>query len=103
MTIMPNSIVADVSAQPDPVTAGERPRSAVSAGVGFVGLAALIGWFALARIYGMNGPNSALASVFVIGLAMALWSVLVDKVHRNPSTGIEIGRASCRERVSECV
>ncbi len=37
----------------------------------------------------MDGPNSAIASVLACGLPMVLWSVLVDKVHRNPSTGID--------------
>src|SRR3546814_1697193 len=35
------------------------------------------------------GPNSAIASVLACGVPMVLWSVLVDKVHRNPSTGID--------------
>lgn len=76
--------------QPEaPVAARARPRSAVSAGVGIAGLAGLLGWFAIARTYGMDGPNSALTSVFCCGLAMSLWSLLVDKVHRHPSTGID--------------
>lgn len=66
-----------------------RPRSAVSSGAGIAGLAGLLGWFAIARYFGMNGNNSALASVFFCGLAMVAWSLLVDKVHRNPTTGIE--------------
>ena len=66
-----------------------RPRSAVSSGVGVVGLVGLIGWFLASRHYGMNGEHSALASVAVTGLVMAAWSVFVDKVHRNPSTGID--------------
>src|SRR3546814_9420482 len=35
------------------------------------------------------GPNSAIASVLACGVPMVLWSVFVDKVHRNPSTGID--------------
>ena len=66
-----------------------RPRSAVSSGVGIAGLVGLIGWFLVARAYGMNGEHSALASVVVTGVVMAAWSVFVDKVHRNPSTGID--------------
>ena len=84
--------------------AGTRPRSAVSAGVGLVGLAGLVSYLLVARsapeIAGflgvgwgdrgvMSGPNSAIASVLACGLPMVLWSVLVDKVHRNPSTGID--------------
>lgn len=72
-----------------PAAASTRPRSAVSSGVGVAGLAGLLGWFFVARHYGMDGEHSALASVFFCGLAMVLWSLFVDKVHRNPSTGID--------------
>ncbi|MCU0729748.1 MAG: DUF1295 domain-containing protein [Sphingopyxis sp.] len=67
----------------------ERPASAVSTGAGITGLVGLLGWFAVARHYGMDGEHSALASVFFCGLCMAFWSLVVDKVHRNPSTGID--------------
>ncbi|MBL0914287.1 MAG: protein-S-isoprenylcysteine methyltransferase [Sphingopyxis sp.] len=81
-----------------------RPRSAVSAGVGIVGLIGLVSYLLVARYapeiaawFGvdwgergvMNGPNSAIVSVLACGLPMVLWSVFVDKVHRNPSTGID--------------
>ncbi|WP_374524727.1 isoprenylcysteine carboxylmethyltransferase family protein [Sphingopyxis sp.] len=81
-----------------------RPRSAVSAGVGIVGLIGLLTYLLLARHapeiaafsgldWGqrgrMDGPNSAIASVLACGIPMVLWSVFVDKVHRNPSTGID--------------
>jgi Isoprenylcysteine carboxyl methyltransferase (ICMT) family len=69
-----------------------RPPSAVSHGVGVAGLAGLLAWVALALSTGMNGPFAALANVFFCGLPMALWSLLVDKVHRNPSTGIDWDR-----------
>ncbi len=85
----------EASLSDDVMIAGERPapavrpRSAVSTGVGLAGLAGLFGWFAIARLYGMDGPHSALMSVVWAGVAMVLWSILVDKVHRNPSTGID--------------
>ncbi|WP_137754053.1 isoprenylcysteine carboxylmethyltransferase family protein [Sphingopyxis sp. L1A2A] len=94
---------ADTSALPQPGSTA-RPRSAVSAGVGIVGLAGLVGYLLLARYapgiaaylgvdWGtrgpMSGPNSAIASVLACGVPMVLWSVFVDKVHRNPSTGID--------------
>lgn len=66
-----------------------RPRSAVSSGVGVAGLVGLVGWFLVARHYRMDGELSALTSVFVCGLFMVLWSLIVDRVHRNPSTGID--------------
>ena len=82
---------ANIASQADP-SAAMRPRSAVSTGVGLAGLAGLIGWLLIARHYGMNGPNAALTSVVACGLPMVLWSVLVDKVHRNPTTGIDWDR-----------
>jgi len=66
-----------------------RPRSAVSTGVGLAGLVGLFGWILIARHYGMDGPLSALTGVVCCGLPMVLWSLFVDKVHRNPSTGID--------------
>ncbi|MGN6689508.1 MAG: methyltransferase family protein [Sphingopyxis sp.] len=94
---------------------GSRPRSAVSAGVGVVGLLGLMTYLFLARhapeiaaLLGidwggrgrMDGPNSAIASVLACGIPMVLWSVFVDKVHRNPSTGIDWAqRRAWRETV----
>src|SRR3546814_16469771 len=69
-----------------------RPRSAVSAGVGVVGLVGLLSYLLLARYapeiaaflgidWGnrgrMDGPVSAIASVLACGVPMVLWSVLV--------------------------
>lgn len=71
------------------VAADPRPRSAVSSGVGFAGLAGLIAWVVIARWFQMDGPFSALANVVACGLPMVIWSVMVDKVHRRPSTGID--------------
>ena len=72
------------SAKADP-----RPASAVSTGCGLAGLAGLLAWVCVARVYGMDGPYAALCNVAACGLPMVLWSLLVDKVHRNPSTGID--------------
>lgn len=95
----PHESAGDPSAPAD-----VRPRSAVSAGVGIVGLAGLVSYLLIARFapeiaaflgidWGtrgpMSGPNSAIASVLACGIPMVLWSVFVDKVHRNPSTGID--------------
>ncbi|NCP17680.1 MAG: DUF1295 domain-containing protein [Erythrobacter sp.] len=78
------------------------PRSDVSAGVGLVGLAGLLSWilfcrsfpqisaaFDLSTRYGrLDGPYAALTGLFFSIVPMLLWSIFVDKVHRNPSTGI---------------
>ena len=69
--------------------ADPRPPSAVSTGTGLAGLAGLLAWVGVARWFGMDGPYSALVNLAACGVPMVLWSVLVDKVHRRPSTGID--------------
>lgn len=79
------------------------PASDVPARVGLVGLVTLLAWIALCRgwpvlvaRYGlpgpqevMSGPYAALLAMVLSGTAMAAWSVLVEKVHLNPSNGID--------------
>lgn len=65
------------------------PKSAVSHGVGFAGLAGLALWTLVARHYGMDGPNAGFVAVVACALPMVMWSLLVDRVHRNASTGID--------------
>ncbi|MCW3836610.1 methyltransferase family protein [Sphingomonas canadensis] len=69
--------------------ADPRPASAVSGMVGFAGLAGMVLWIAVARRYGLDGPYSALVNVAAVALPMVLWSLFIDRVHRNPSTGID--------------
>ena len=88
-----------------------RPPSAVSVGVGMAGLVGLTLWMVFALTFDVNpmrfwladmtgnpawatagkldGPWSALINVLFCGVPMVLWSVCVDKVHRNPTTGID--------------
>ncbi|HTG39457.1 methyltransferase family protein [Sphingomonas sp.] len=73
--------------------ADPRPRSAVSTGCGLAGLAGLLCWTGFAKVNGLDGPYSALTNLVACGVPMLLWSVLVDKVHRNPSTGIDWSNA----------
>lgn len=83
------------------------PVSDVSTGVGLVGLAGLFVWIGFCRSYPeiagvlglggglsgergvLSGPYAALAAMLFTALPMAAWSVLVDKVHLRPSTGID--------------
>jgi len=83
------------------------PRSDVSTGVGLAGLAGLFAWIMICRAYPeiaamlglggplggergvLSGPYAALAAMFFTAAPMAAWSVLVDKVHLRPSTGID--------------
>lgn len=83
-----------------------RPRSDVSAAVGLVGVAGLFAWVMICRHWGaiaealaidaprvpMSGPYAAVSTLLFTALPMAAWSLLVDKVHRNPSTGIDWSR-----------
>ena len=66
-----------------------RPKSAVSTGVGMAGLAGLAVWLGIALTFGMDGPYSALMNVAFCGGPMMLWSLIIDRVHRNPTTGID--------------
>ncbi|GMN02739.1 methyltransferase family protein [Erythrobacter sp. MTPC3] len=82
------------------------PESDVSAGVGLAGLLGLFVWILFCRNYPvfadalglsgplaaergvLSGPYAALASMLFTAGPMALWSVLVDRVHLRRSTGI---------------
>ncbi|NIJ34888.1 methyltransferase family protein [Sphingomonas oligoaromativorans] len=66
-----------------------RPRSAVSTGVGLVGLAGLAAFYGAVRLWALDSPWVPLAGLAACALPMLLWSLLVDRVHRNPSTGID--------------
>ena len=72
--------------EPDP-----RPISAVSNGVGLAGLIGLLGWAIVARNLRFDGPDAALVALAACGLPMLAWSLLIDRVHRNRSTGIDWG------------
>lgn len=81
--------------QGPPIVAAQavgRPVSAVSTGVGLAGLAGVIGWLAVARWWHLDGPYAALVILAACGLPMIAWSLLVDKVHRRDTTGIDWSR-----------
>jgi protein-S-isoprenylcysteine O-methyltransferase Ste14 len=79
----------DMSNAPSPAISKERPVSAVSSGVGFAGLFGMFAWMAIARHFNMDGPWSALMNVLWCAVPMVLWSIVIDKVHRSPTTGID--------------
>lgn len=66
-----------------------KPPSGWSPVVGWLGVAGLLVWVTIARLYGMDGRYSALTCVLAAGIPMVAWSIFVDKVHRNPTTGID--------------
>ncbi|WP_186456730.1 methyltransferase family protein [Sphingomonas suaedae] len=72
------------SAKADP-----RPKSAVSTGCGLAGLAGMAIWLTIARSYGLDGPFAALVNLVAGGVPMVFWAVFVDRVHRNPTTGVK--------------
>lgn len=95
----------------DNASARALPASDVSTGVGLVGLLGLFAWIAFCRNYPaiaealgltgalapsrgvLSGPCAALAAMLFAALPMAAWSVLVDKVHLRPSTGLDWSHA----------
>lgn len=66
-----------------------RPKSDWSPVVGWLGAAGVLLWVAIARIHQLHQPFWSVFTVLTAAVPMVLWSVLVDKVHRNPSTGID--------------
>ncbi len=99
---MPARMTSD---QPSPRSApvAALPSSDVSVSVGLVGLVTLVAWIMVCRLWPelvsmfglpgpherLSGPYAALVSILFLGLTMSLWSVLVEKVHLRPSTGID--------------
>lgn len=90
-----------MSAHPEP--ASRPPESDVSASVGLVGLAGLALWVMVCHFWPqiadafslpgprarLVGPHAALAGLVFTAAPMIAWSVLVEKVHRRASTGID--------------
>lgn len=85
------------------LTREPRPVSAVSTAVGLCGLLGLVLAVYIARHFGAimdglgfpgwperaDGAYSAMVALAFCGLPMVLWSLLVDKVHLRPSTGLD--------------
>jgi protein-S-isoprenylcysteine O-methyltransferase Ste14 len=65
------------------------PKSDVSSAVGGVGLVVLVGWVVFCAHGGLSGSYAALCGLGLVALAMAGWSVGVDRVHLRPSCGID--------------
>jgi len=79
------------------------PKSDVSPGVGLAGLLGLFVWILFCRTfpvianalgmegqYGvLSGPYAALTAMVFTAGPMAIWSLLVDRVHLRPSTGLD--------------
>jgi protein-S-isoprenylcysteine O-methyltransferase Ste14 len=84
-----------------------RPSSSVSTGVGIAGLAGFFIWIVIILATGVGwvgelgaslgieriardpAAYAALGTVIATGIPMILWSVFVDRVYANPSTGID--------------
>jgi len=84
-------------------TAANPPTSDVSSGVGLAGLLGLFTWILFCRNFPviaeslgfsgergvLSGPYAALTTMAFTAGPMAIWSLLVDRVHRRPSTGLD--------------
>lgn len=57
--------------------------------MGLAGLGGLAVWTIISRVLGFEGPSAALVALLSCGLPMVVWSLVVDKVHRSPTTGID--------------
>jgi protein-S-isoprenylcysteine O-methyltransferase Ste14 len=91
---------------PDRHTPAACPPSDVSARVGLAGLAGLLAWFFICRHWPqvaeafaipgprerLSGPYAALSAMVGSVLPMIAVTLLVDKAHRRPSTGIDWNR-----------
>jgi len=66
-----------------------RPRSAVSTGVGLIGLAGFALFYLAVRYWHFDAPWVPLAGLAACAAPMIGWSLLIDRVHRNPSAGID--------------
>ncbi|OBX18534.1 protein-S-isoprenylcysteine methyltransferase [Erythrobacter sp. QSSC1-22B] len=101
-----------------PEVPATRPVSDVSPIVGVLGVISLLGWFAFCRHWPeissafdlpgprerMDGPFAVLTGLVVACLPMVAWSLVVDKVHRRPSTGIDWSLARTRKPdLARCV
>lgn len=94
---------SDAPASDPVVTAANPPKSDVSSGVGLSGLLGLFAWVLFCRNFPilaegfglsgevgrLSGPYAALATVLFTAGPMAIWSLLVDRVHLRPSTGLD--------------
>lgn len=92
-----------MTSAPSPPTFEPPPRSDVSPWVGLAGLAGLFGWILVCRhwpliadIFGipgprarLDGPYAAVTAMLFSTLPMIAVSLLVDRVHLRPSTGID--------------
>ncbi len=79
------------------------PESDVSAAVGLAGALGLLAWVLFCRNFAefsefhdlpgprarLDGPYAALAALLFSAGPMVAWSLIADKVHRRPSTGID--------------
>ncbi|MEL7445957.1 MAG: DUF1295 domain-containing protein [Pseudomonadota bacterium] len=98
-----SAIEPDRGQEPALGQAKALPKSDVSAGVGLAGLLGLLVWILFCRTYPLtvelfdlpgpravlSGPYAALTAMLFTAGPMAIWSLLVDRVHLRPSTGID--------------
>ncbi len=92
---------AETPSPADPsTTSGTRPASEVSDATGLVGVLALTGLLILAARFDLSPVSAAFLLLGGTALSMALWAVLVERVHRNPTTGLDF---SLRHPLAEVI
>lgn len=91
------------NAKPAKAVPAALPESDVSGAVGLVGALGLLAWIVFCRSFAeisqffdfpaprarLDGPHAALAALLFSAGPMIAWSLIVDKVHRRASTGID--------------
>jgi len=81
----------------------ERPQSAVSLGSGMAGTVALVALLAI----GIAREWNEIAMIYIVLLgtafASAMWDILVDKVHRRPSTGMDWSNPRAVSEIADVV
>ncbi|WP_299191895.1 DUF1295 domain-containing protein [uncultured Erythrobacter sp.] len=103
MSTNPTESAAPSNAAPARSRKPALPKSDVSSGVGLAGLLGLFAWIMFCRAFPeialwlglegnftvLSGPHAALTAMVFTAGPMAVWSVLVDRVHLRPSTGLD--------------
>lgn len=81
---------ASISPRTSPVV--RRPASVVSTATGFVGFAGLATAVVLSSRLEIGVFWSSIALLLATALPMVIWTVAVEKVHLNPTTGLDFSR-----------
>lgn len=82
---------SSVDLQPPEQQAG-RPRSAVSGWTGVLGVLGLLAALYVISGTGLGSVTKTLICLAATALPMLAWDILIERVHLNPSTGLDYSR-----------